>query len=110
MQRIALVYGGESSEHSVSCVTAVGVIAAIDTSKYEVIPVGITKSSCWSPTLESSVGYVVFDQGLSNGETWVGKTLTIEDAAGDEHDCEIVTLPFFDKEKKIPRGLSPELG
>lgn len=44
MQRIALVYGGESSEHSVSCVTAVGVIAAIDTSKYEVIPVGITKS------------------------------------------------------------------
>jgi aminomethyltransferase len=73
-------------------------------------PVGITKSSCWSPTLESGVGYVVFDQGLSNGETWVGKTLTIEDAAGDEHDCEIVTLPFFDKEKKIPRGLSPELG
>ena len=73
-------------------------------------PVGITKSSCWSPTLESGVGYVVFDQGLSNGETWVGKTLTIEDAAGDEHDCEIVTLPFFDKEKKIPRGLSPEMG
>ena len=73
-------------------------------------PVGITKSSCWSPTLESGVGYVVFDHGLSNGETWVGKTLTIEDAAGDEHDCEIVTLPFFDKEKKIPRGLSPEMG
>ena len=40
----------------------------------------------------------------------MGKTLTIEDAAGDEHDCEIVTLPFFDKEKKSPRGLSPELG
>ncbi|MDG2478425.1 MAG: D-alanine--D-alanine ligase A, partial [Aquiluna sp.] len=44
MQRLALIYGGESSEHSVSCVTAVGVISAIDTSKYEVIPVGITKT------------------------------------------------------------------
>lgn len=44
MQRLALIYGGESSEHSVSCVTAVGVISAIDTSKYEVITVGITKT------------------------------------------------------------------
>ncbi|MDG2496627.1 MAG: D-alanine--D-alanine ligase [Aquiluna sp.] len=43
MQRIALIYGGESSEHSVSCVTAVGVTAAIDTTKYQVIHVGITK-------------------------------------------------------------------
>ncbi len=44
MQRIALIYGGASSEHSVSCVTAVGVSAAIDTTRYEVIQVGITKS------------------------------------------------------------------
>lgn len=42
MQKIALIYGGESSEHSVSCVTAVGVLGAIDQSKYEVIPIGIT--------------------------------------------------------------------
>jgi D-alanine-D-alanine ligase len=44
MQRIALIYGGESSEHSVSCVTALGVFAAIDSTKYEIIPVGITKT------------------------------------------------------------------
>ena len=42
MQTIALIYGGESSEHSVSCVTAVGVLAAIDKSKYHVIEIGIT--------------------------------------------------------------------
>jgi len=40
--RLALIYGGESSEHSVSCVTALGVYSAIDKSKYEVIPIGIT--------------------------------------------------------------------
>jgi len=42
--RLALIYGGASSEHSVSCVTALGVYSAIDKSKYEVIPVGITQS------------------------------------------------------------------
>lgn len=44
MQTIALIYGGQSSEHSVSCVTALGVLSAIDQSKYRVIQVGITKS------------------------------------------------------------------
>ena len=42
--RIAIVFGGESSEHSVSCVTALGVLGAIDKNKYEVVPIGITKS------------------------------------------------------------------
>lgn len=44
MQTIALLYGGQSSEHSVSCVTALGVLSAIDRSKYRVIEIGITKS------------------------------------------------------------------
>lgn len=44
MQTIALIYGGQSSEHSVSCVTALGVLSAIDRSKYRVIQIGITKS------------------------------------------------------------------
>jgi D-alanine-D-alanine ligase len=43
MIRVALIFGGESSEHSVSCVTALGVFSAIDKSKYEVVPIGITK-------------------------------------------------------------------
>jgi D-alanine-D-alanine ligase len=44
MQTIALLFGGASSEHSVSCVTALGVYQAIDKSKYRVVPIGITKS------------------------------------------------------------------
>ncbi|WP_116112954.1 D-alanine--D-alanine ligase family protein [Austwickia chelonae] len=45
--RIALVFGGRSSEHSVSCVTAASVLAAIDKDRYEVIPIGITKDGRW---------------------------------------------------------------
>ncbi|MFM1951019.1 MAG: hypothetical protein RL418_706, partial [Actinomycetota bacterium] len=43
MIRLALLFGGQSAEHSVSCVTALGVFSAIDKTKYEVVPVGITK-------------------------------------------------------------------
>jgi D-alanine-D-alanine ligase len=42
--KLALIYGGASPEHSVSCVTALGIYSAIDKAKYEVIPIGITKS------------------------------------------------------------------
>lgn len=41
--RVALVFGGRSSEHSISCATAAGVLAAIDRDRFEVIPIGITR-------------------------------------------------------------------
>ncbi len=40
--RVALLFGGRTSEHIVGTGTASGVLGAIDTDKYEVIPVGIT--------------------------------------------------------------------
>ena len=44
MIRLALIYGGASPEHSVSCVSALGVFSAIDRKKYEVISIGVTPS------------------------------------------------------------------
>ena len=44
--RVAVLFGGRSSEHAVSCVTAAGVLGAINKDKYEVIPIGIAKSHC----------------------------------------------------------------
>lgn len=45
--RVALVFGGRSSEHAISCVTAGGVLGAIDRSRYEVIPVGVTREGAF---------------------------------------------------------------
>ncbi|PNI09956.1 D-alanine--D-alanine ligase A [Arthrobacter sp. AFG7.2] len=45
--RVAILFGGRSSEHAVSCVTAAGVLGAINKDKYEVIPIGIAKSGQW---------------------------------------------------------------
>jgi len=44
---IALLFGGPSSEHEISCATAAGVMGAINREKYNLIPVGITKSGEW---------------------------------------------------------------
>lgn len=44
LQTVVLLFGGRSSEHEISCVTAAGVLHAIDDTRFRVIPVGITKS------------------------------------------------------------------
>jgi D-alanine-D-alanine ligase len=46
-KRIAVIFGGQSSEHEVSRVSAESVIRNIDNSKYDVIMVGITKEGRW---------------------------------------------------------------
>ncbi|MDA0563105.1 D-alanine--D-alanine ligase [Streptomonospora sp. S1-112] len=46
--RVAVVFGGRSTEHEISCVTAGGVISAIDTDRYEIVPIGITRAGEWT--------------------------------------------------------------
>ena len=45
--RVAVIFGGRSGEHSVSCATAAGVLREIDRSRFDVIPVGITRHGRW---------------------------------------------------------------
>ncbi len=45
--RVALVFGGRSSEHVVSCSTAASVMDALDPDAYELVPVGITREGQW---------------------------------------------------------------
>ena len=45
--RVAIVFGGRSSEHAVSCATAAGVMRAIDRDAYDVIPIGISRDGHW---------------------------------------------------------------
>ncbi|MEE2037779.1 D-alanine--D-alanine ligase family protein [Nocardiopsis sp. CT-R113] len=45
--RVAVVFGGRSSEHEISCVTAGSVLSVIDGDRYEVVPVGITRAGNW---------------------------------------------------------------
>ncbi|MCY1695760.1 D-alanine--D-alanine ligase family protein [Curtobacterium sp. SL109] len=40
---VVVLFGGRSSEHEISCVTAGGIMDAVDRTAYDVVPVGITK-------------------------------------------------------------------
>ena len=44
---IAVVFGGQSSEHEVSCISATTIIKNINTEKYEILIIGITKDGRW---------------------------------------------------------------
>ncbi|MBF6073286.1 D-alanine--D-alanine ligase family protein [Nocardia beijingensis] len=45
--RVAVVFGGRSNEHAVSCVSAGSVLRHLDQEKYEVVPIGITSEGRW---------------------------------------------------------------
>lgn len=42
---------------------------------------------------------------MQDAGDWVGRTLTVYDAEGTLMPCTITDLPFYDPEKRIPRGL-----
>lgn len=46
---IAVLFGGRSSEHAISCATASGVLEAIDRDRWNVVAVGITEQGRWVP-------------------------------------------------------------
>ena len=46
-KNVAVIFGGQSSEHEVSCVSATTIIQNIDKQKYDVIMIGITKEGKW---------------------------------------------------------------
>ncbi len=45
--RVAVVFGGRSSEHAVSCSTAASFLASIDRDTYDVVPIGIARDGRW---------------------------------------------------------------
>jgi D-alanine-D-alanine ligase len=45
--RLAVVFGGRSSEHAISCVSAGSVLTYLDRERFDVFPVGIGRSGAW---------------------------------------------------------------
>jgi D-alanine-D-alanine ligase len=45
--RVAVVFGGRSSEHAISCISAGSILAALDRTRYDVLPIGITPEGRW---------------------------------------------------------------
>ena len=64
-------------------------------------PVGRVKAFEASPTLGTGIGYVLFE----NADAMTADAFTVKDRTGDQHSLTLHQLPFFDPDKRIPRGL-----
>ncbi|MEU0404006.1 D-alanine--D-alanine ligase family protein [Streptomyces sp. NPDC006197] len=62
--RVAVVFGGRSSEHAISVVTAGAVLSAIDRDKYDVLPIGITTDGRWALTADAPERMAITDRKL----------------------------------------------
>lgn len=62
-KRVAIICGGRSSEHSISCISAKGVLEAIDRNLFEPILIGITLRGKWV-ALKSAADFGVGSDGL----------------------------------------------
>ncbi|MBG6182523.1 D-alanine-D-alanine ligase [Arthrobacter sp. CAN_A214] len=100
--RVLVLFGGRSSEHAVSCVTAAGVLQAIDRQKYDVVPVGIARNGQWSlvaadPALWSLRSDTLPEVPASPESVVMGTASGPDAAAGQEL---LVTAP-----NSVPRSL-----
>ena len=62
--RVAIVFGGRSSEHAISVSTAGSVLRAIDRAKYEVLPIGITHEGRWALVTDDPARMAITDGRL----------------------------------------------
>ncbi len=66
--RVLLLFGGRSSEHSISCATAAGVMGAIDRNRFELVPVGITRGGTLVPVADDAAKWALTEGELPTVE------------------------------------------
>ncbi|MFE5245014.1 MULTISPECIES: D-alanine--D-alanine ligase family protein [unclassified Streptomyces] len=66
--RVAVVFGGRSSEHGISVVTAGAIMSAIDRTKYDVLPIGITRDGRWVLTSDDPARMAITDRRVPDVE------------------------------------------
>src|SRR5690606_12497161 len=86
---VVLLFGGRSSEHGISCVTAAGVLQAIDRDTFEVIPVGITRQGATVLMREEDLADYRLDSG-SLPEVVDNGTRVLWPASVDAHALTVV--------------------
>ena len=80
--RVAVVFGGRSTEHAISCVSAGSVLAALDPARYEVVPVGITPKGAWVITSGDPEALRISGRELPTVETGTAVVLPGDPTAG----------------------------
>jgi D-alanine-D-alanine ligase len=80
--RVAVVFGGRSPEHAISCVSAGSVLAALDRDRYEVIPVGISRDGGWVLAADDPAALTIRDRELPSVQSGTAVALPGDPTAG----------------------------
>jgi D-alanine-D-alanine ligase len=100
--RVAVLLGGKSNEHSISVASAGGVMGALDTDNYELIPIGITKKGEFVP-FDVAPKKLVLSEGLQeikfSGESISfsldgSKEIFLTDAKGNRSSLGVIDVVF----------------
>lgn len=102
--KVVLLFGGRSSEHSISCATAGGILAALDRDKYDVVPVGITEQGAFTLQPDDAALFALDAETLprvdDNGtrvrwpESAATREVTVVNAAGEVSSLGEVDVVF----------------
>lgn len=88
---VAAIFGGQSSEHEISCMSAVNVISAMDKEKYNVLIIGITQEGRWT---------LVPDVAAIKNDTW--KNGTTQALISPDATQRAMVLIDGDQVRKVP--------
>jgi D-alanine-D-alanine ligase len=78
--RVAVVYGGRSSEHAISCVSAGSILRNLDPERFDVVAIGITPQGSWVLTDARPETLAITDRQLPevSGESGTALALTAD--------------------------------
>jgi D-alanine-D-alanine ligase len=94
--RLIVLFGGQSAEHDVSCVTAAHVLRAVDTERYDVVPVGITREGTWVAAEEAAAALARGAGELPNELSATGTALDpVPTVAVPSTGQSVVVLPLL---------------
>ena len=97
--RLVVLFGGRSAEHEVSCVSAASVLGALDPSRYDVAPVGITLDGRWvraeAASAALAAGAAALRRALSAEGPEVDPLPTLLDATPAAGGGRVVVLPLL---------------
>jgi D-alanine-D-alanine ligase len=88
--RVAVVYGGRSSEHAISCVSAGGILRNLDPERFAVVAVGITPEGVWMLTDAEPDALAIADGRLPQVTSASGRELAL--AADPGRGGELLSL------------------
>ena len=93
--RLVILFGGRSAEHEVSCTSALHVLRAVDPARYDVVPIGITRTGRWLSSGEAVAALGAGALALPSPDDSGGEEIDPLPAIVTPDDAPVVVLPLL---------------